>query len=80
MRSHLDGNNHTDNAFYGAFIVNSLPAELAERPLIEFRINYSKELLLGETVEIYLAKTGENRHVVVGKKKGEVAFASELVL
>ncbi len=79
LRSYLDGNNHTDNAFYGAFIVNALPAELAERPLIEFRINYSKELLLGETVAMYLSKTGENRYVAVGKKNDEVAFVSELV-
>ncbi len=79
MHSHLDGNNHTDNAFYGAFIVNALPAELVCRPLIEFRINYSKELLLGDNVEMFLAKTGENRYVAVGKKNDEVAFVSELV-
>lgn len=77
-RSHLDGNNHTDNAFYGAFIVDALPNELAELPLNELGVNYTRELLLGDTVELYLSKSGENGYVVVGKKNAEVAFAGEL--
>ncbi len=77
-RSQIDGNAHVDNAFYGAFIMDALPAEFAERKLNEFRINYARELLLGDVVEIHLAKTGENRVTVVGTKNGDVAFTGEL--
>lgn len=77
-RSHLDSNNHTDNAYYAAFIINSLPDEFATKPLVDFRINYSKEALYGETLELFMTKSAENRIIVVGKKQDEVSFISEL--
>ena len=77
-RSNLDGNNHTDNAFYAAFITSFLPDEYATKPLIDFRINYSKEALYGETLELFMAKSAENRLVVTGKKQDGISFVSEL--
>ena len=50
----------------------------AAKPLIDFRINYSKEALYGETLELFMTKSAENRIIVVGKKQDEVSFISEL--
>ncbi|MBP5247602.1 MAG: hypothetical protein J6Z31_07060 [Fibrobacter sp.] len=77
-RSNLDGNNHTDNAFYAAFVMSFLPDEYASKPLIDFRINYSKEALYGETLELFMAKSAENRVIVTGKKQDGISFVSEL--
>ncbi len=77
-RSNLDGNNHTDNAFYAAFITNFLPDEYASKSLIDFRINYSKEALYGETLELFMAKSAKNRIVVTGIKQDGISFVSEL--
>lgn len=76
--SHLDGNGHVGNAFYAAFIANALPPQYSKRHLIDFRINYSKEALLGETLELFMAETGKDRLVVIGQKPGGISFAGEL--
>lgn len=75
--SHIDGNCHTDNAFYGAFAFDAFPEEFVGRPIVDFRINYSKEMLLGEKIELFTAKISESKLVVVGKKAEEVSFACE---
>lgn len=76
-QSHIDGNRHTDNAFYGAFAADAFPAEFVGRPIVDFRINYSKEALLGEKLDIFTAKTSDGKLIVVGKKNDEVSFACE---
>lgn len=76
--AHLDGNGHVGNAFYAAFIANALPQQYFDRPLIDFRINYSKEALLGETLELFMAETAKDRLVVIGRKPDGISFASEL--
>ena len=83
QRSQMDGNGHTDNAWYASFIENALPKEYEGRLPKDFRINYSKELLLGETVELLASFSEDRRKVtVIGQKqegeKPTVSFESEL--
>lgn len=75
---HLDGNGHMGNSFYAAFIANALPAKWSGRKIIDFRINYSKEALVGEVLELYLSEMAENRVVVVGEKADGISFTGEL--
>lgn len=50
--SALDGNGHLFSGNYGDVVWDFLPAELRERPVREFQINYSKEATLGETLRL----------------------------
>lgn len=84
-KSHLDGNGHTDNAWYATFIEDALPAEYNGKIPTDFRINYSKELLLGDTVDILAAFENEGKKVtIIGQKRAQngeessVSFESEL--
>ena len=50
--SALDGNGHLFSGNYGDIVWDFLPAELRDRPVREFYINYSKEATLGETLRL----------------------------
>ena len=80
--SHLDGNAHVDNAWYAAFILDSLPDEYAQKTPKDFRINYSKELLLGDDLTVSAAIEAE-KITLIGEKskndsKKELSFECEL--
>lgn len=77
----LDGNGHADNAWYAVFVQDALPAEYAARTPCDIRINYSKELLLGDELELSAAfgqHDGAERVTVIGTKAGELSFECEL--
>lgn len=79
--SDLDSNGHTTNSRYGAFIADVLPPEYPISNLKDFRINYSKEAMLGETVHIMNAVTDtENgkKLTYVGKLESGNSFEAEL--
>ena len=77
--SDLDSNGHTTNSRYGAFVVDALPAEYNEKELVDFRLNYSREALLGETLTMYASFDDTNKKVsMVGKTQNGSSFESEL--
>ena len=55
----LDMNGHVNNAKYASFTLNAVEGMLGERQITDVRIDFSKEILLGETVRIH-SETKEN--------------------
>ena len=77
--SDLDSNGHTNNSRYGAFILDALPPEYAGRRITDFRLNYSKEAMLGQELELFSdAGSDANKVTLVGKTAGATSFESEL--
>lgn len=80
LPSDIDGNGHTNNARYGAFVMDSLPEAYRNKDFSEMRLNYSKEAMLDQTLKIYAAFDDENKKItLVGKTEEDVSFESELV-
>ncbi len=77
--SDLDGNGHTNNSHYGAFIIDALPSEYVEKDFCDFRINYSKEALLGQKLSIEAdIDDAAKKITVAGKGPEGNSFESEL--
>lgn len=77
--SDIDGNNHTDNARYGAFVADALPPELRHAEFTDFRLNYAKEAKLGQKMQIF-GKISESKKKItfVGKTEEGVSFEAEM--
>lgn len=58
--SDLDGNGHLHSGNYGDIVWDYLPADLQERSPREFFINYSKEAVLGQELQLVGARAGED--------------------
>lgn len=77
--SDLDANGHTNNSRYAAFAVDALPPEYRGKVFTDFRINFSKEAMVDETLQIYAdINDAEKKIVVVGKTSESVSFEAEL--
>ncbi len=77
--SDIDGNGHTNNARYGAFIADALPANLRHVQFTDFRLNYAKEAKLGQKMEVFgNLNNDEKKLVMVGKTEEGVSFEAEL--
>ncbi len=85
--SDIDGNGHTNNARYGAFLADALPAPYRDKAFTDFRINFAKEAMLGETMQVFgTFDESAGKAVVVGKvvrdasgnAVSSVSFESEL--
>lgn len=77
--SDLDGNRHTNNARYGAFVADALPSDLRHQSFKDFRLNYAKEAMLGQKVSIYGARDNEAKKLtLIGKTEEGVSFEAEL--
>lgn len=77
--SDIDGNNHTDNARYGAFVADALPAELRHVQFTDFRLNYAKEAKLDQKMQVFGKIDNENKKItIVGKTEEGVSFEAEL--
>lgn len=77
--SDIDGNNHTDNARYGAFVADALPAELRHAKFTDFRLNYAKEAKLGQKMQIFgKISESEKKITFVGKTEEGVSFEAEI--
>lgn len=74
--SDIDGNGHTYNARYAGFACDVLPAALLERPLADFRINFKREAVLGETLALETL-LGDDFAWVIGRLAGTVSFEAE---
>lgn len=77
--SDLDANGHTTNSRYGAFIEDALPVKYRTMIPIDFKLNYSKELMLNSQLEIY-GKIEENgkKLTIIGKTCEGCSFESEI--
>ncbi|MBQ0050754.1 MAG: acyl-[acyl-carrier-protein] thioesterase [Treponema sp.] len=78
--SDLDGNGHTNNARYGAFVADALPEQLRHVTFTDFRLNYAKEAKIGQKLTVY-GKIDEEvkKLILIGKMEdGTVSFEAEL--
>lgn len=77
--SDIDTNGHTTNSRYGAFIEDALPEEYRSRIPTDFKLNYSKEAMLGKDLSVYgkILDDGK-RLVVIGKTDEGNSFEAEL--
>lgn len=82
--SDIDGNGHTNNSRYGAFAVDAMCAHnpsLVSCAVSDFRINFAKEAVLGDTVRIYgKISDSEKKITVIGKTDAGTSFETEFVL
>lgn len=77
--SDIDGNGHTNNARYGAFVADALPPKLRSSALKDFRLNYAKEARLGQKMQIFgNLDDGAKKLTLVGKTETDVSFEAEL--
>ncbi len=77
--SDIDGNGHTNNARYGAFVADALPHELRHTMIKDFRLNYAKEAKLGQKMQIFGKMDSVNKKLtLVGKTETDVSFEAEL--
>ncbi len=75
----IDANGHVNNSRYGAFIADSLPEQYRNKNWCDFKINYSKEAFINDTMKIYAAFDDKNNKVlIVGKTEKGNSFESEL--
>ena len=63
--SDLDSNGHVNNSKYGNYILDVLPERFLEREFSEFKINYSKEALLGDEMTIVGAFSDDDKQMIV---------------
>ena len=71
--SDLDANGHTNNARYAAFVEDAIPEEFRGRKPKDFKINFAKEAMLNDQVEIFGFKE-ENKITFLGKTPESVSF------
>lgn len=76
--SDLDANGHTNNAKYAAFAVDALPFEFQKKEYKDFRINFAKEAMLGQKLEIYgFIDNNSSTIIEIGKTEEGVSFEAE---
>ena len=77
--SDLDGNGHVNNSRYGAYTVDCLPSDWLQRPIKDMKINYSKEAVPGNVIEIYAHVADDKSKItVVGKQENNTCYECEL--
>ena len=77
--SDLDSNGHTNNAKYAAFAVDALPPQFQSIHFSDFRLNFAKEAMLGQKVQVFgKIEENENKLFILGKAEGETSFEVEL--
>ena len=76
--SHLDGNGHVHNTIYADLAADALPADLLERPLSEFQLNFSREAFLGDEIAV-LRRIDGNEAVVKGTVGGKDCFVCKMI-
>lgn len=76
--SDLDANGHVYNANYADIALNVLSPEEFERDILNFRINFVNEAILGDRVELFRMDR-ENITVIVGKIGDKICFETETI-
>ena len=78
--SDIDKNGHTNNVKYTVWALDSLPSELVMgKRLKELSINFNKEALLDEEVELFHCIKEDAAHIIEGKSEGHQVFIEELI-
>ncbi len=78
--SDVDYNGHANNVKYTVWALDSLPNNIAmTMTLKELSINFNKETLLGETVELFHCITPEGEHIVEGRSSDHQVFIEKLM-
>ena len=78
--SDIDKNGHTNNVKYTVWALDSLPSELVMgKRLKELSINFNKEALLDEEVELFHCIKEDGAHIIEGKSEGHQVFIEELI-
>ena len=72
----LDLNSHINNAVYTRIAVDFLPEEYRQRQICDYVINFKRETLLGEVLELKGGAT-EHGYVIMGFVGDALNFASE---
>ncbi len=77
--SDLDANGHTNNSRYAAFALDHVPPEYQNKAFTGFRINYSKEAKLGDTIKIFGAFDDQQQKFWISARheSGETCFDAE---
>ena len=77
--SDIDVNQHVNNARYIAWAMDAIPEVVVnDRPVSEVSINFIKEAVPGEVVDLYHAEA-EGVHFVEGKVADSVIFTTRFV-
>ena len=76
--SDLDGNGHLFSGNYADIVWDALPAELQERTVKQFFVNYSREAVLGETLRLSGFREGDV-YRVEGAGRDGICFTAECV-
>ena len=76
--SDLDGNGHLFSGNYGDIVWDALPADLREKSVTEFYINYSREVRLGDTLRLEGTPV-ENGYLMQGHGPESLCFAAQCV-
>ena len=78
--SDLDSNGHVNNSRYGNYILDVLPNKILENEISDFKINYSKEALLGEELAIFGSfSADEKKAVIAGRTERGTSFEALVV-
>ncbi|MBP5626451.1 MAG: hypothetical protein J6W98_05975 [Bacteroidales bacterium] len=78
--SDVDHNQHANNVKYTSWVLDSLPEELVyEHPLKELTINFNREALPGETVELWHALDTDGAHIIEGRADDHQVFIERLI-
>lgn len=75
--SEIDINGHTNNARYMAWAIDCLPPDEAVRPVKAFCINFNKETIEGNLVQLHRLRTSDGWYVE-GRLDGKSCFAVQL--
>lgn len=77
--SDMDANGHVNNSKYINFVIDNLPEEYQNRTYTDMRLNYSKEAVYGDTINLFgkIDET-EKKITVIGKVGDTISFESEL--
>lgn len=74
-----DSNGHTNNSRYGAFVLDCLPVEYQKKNFTDFRINYSKEAVKGQMLQMFASFDDDSKKITIVGKNGETTcFEAEL--
>lgn len=76
--SQIDGNGHLHSADYGDILWNALPPRLQGIVPKEIHIEFQKELMLGDTLELSYVEPSPSQCIVVGDYQGACSFKAKI--
>lgn len=78
--SDIDHNGHTNNTMYISWALDCLPLPVTLNNWCrEVFINFSRETMPGDEVDLYCAEPNPGVYIVEGVSKGNVAFTAKLI-